>query len=99
MDISPALREGEACQIPAEPPGNADVPVGFSAGATCQRGRLAGRQRPENRRIAKMTTDVSTETAPRFDSAAEVPHEYDIFCEACGYSLVGLSNDRCPECG
>ena len=37
-------------------------------------------------------------TAP-FDPSAEVPDEYDVFCEACGYSLAGLTGDRCPECG
>ena len=34
-----------------------------------------------------------------FDPAAPVPAEYDVFCERCGYSLVGLVGDRCPECG
>src|SRR5205085_4354613 len=34
-----------------------------------------------------------------FDPSAPVPEEYDVFCEGCGYSLVGLSGDRCPECG
>ena len=34
-----------------------------------------------------------------FDPAAPVPTEYDVFCEGCGYSLVGLAGDRCPECG
>jgi len=48
---------------------------------------------------AKMATAVSTETTRQFDPAAEVPDEYDVFCEACGYSLAGLTNDRCPECG
>src|SRR5687768_6121468 len=38
-------------------------------------------------------------SAPSFDAAAAVPDEYDVLCEACGYSLVGLSGDRCPECG
>jgi hypothetical protein len=28
-----------------------------------------------------------------------VPSEYDLLCESCGYSLVGLMTDRCPECG
>lgn len=35
----------------------------------------------------------------RFDPSAPVPEEYDLFCHACGYSLVGLTGDRCPECG
>ena len=34
-----------------------------------------------------------------FDPAAPVPEEYDVFCHTCGYSLVGLVGDRCPECG
>src|SRR4051812_28321327 len=34
-----------------------------------------------------------------FDPSAPVPEEYDVFCEGCGYSLVGLAADRCPECG
>lgn len=34
-----------------------------------------------------------------FDPAAPVPEEFDVFCEGCGYSLVALSGDRCPECG
>lgn len=34
-----------------------------------------------------------------FDPSAPVPEEYDVFCHACGYSLVGLAGDRCPECG
>ena len=41
-------------------------------------------------------------TAPRPtlpDPSAPVPAEYDVFCEACGYSLLGLAGDRCPECG
>ena len=34
-----------------------------------------------------------------FDPSQAVPDEYDVFCETCGYSLAGLSGDRCPECG
>jgi hypothetical protein len=30
----------------------------------------------------------------------EVPDEFDLLCEHCGYSLVGLTTtNRCPECG
>jgi hypothetical protein len=36
---------------------------------------------------------------PTYDAAAPVPPEYDLFCESCGYSLIGLTGDRCPECG
>lgn len=33
-------------------------------------------------------------------SAVEpVPNEYDLLCEQCGYSLIGLMETRCPECG
>lgn len=28
-----------------------------------------------------------------------VPPEFDLLCEGCDYSLVGLMVDRCPECG
>jgi hypothetical protein len=28
-----------------------------------------------------------------------VPDEFDVLCEKCAYSLVGLTCDRCPECG
>ncbi|HEY8748809.1 MAG TPA: hypothetical protein VIM11_12590 [Tepidisphaeraceae bacterium] len=42
---------------------------------------------------------MSIDTAVRFDPAQEVPDQYDIFCESCAYSLVGLTGDRCPECG
>jgi hypothetical protein len=28
-----------------------------------------------------------------------VPDEFDVLCEQCTYSLVGLTCDRCPECG
>ena len=28
-----------------------------------------------------------------------VPDEFDLLCEGCGYSLIGLMSDRCPECG
>ena len=31
--------------------------------------------------------------------AQPVPVEYDLLCEGCGYSLLGLFSDRCPECG
>jgi hypothetical protein len=34
-----------------------------------------------------------------FDPAAPVAEEFDVFCEGCGYSLLGLAGDRCPECG
>src|SRR5438067_3390357 len=42
---------------------------------------------------------MSTKTTGAFDPARQVPDEYDVFCEACGYSLAGLMGDRCPECG
>jgi hypothetical protein len=48
-------------------------------------------------------TAISPETTSRvarpLDPGGEVPAEYDVFCEACGYSLLGIAADRCPECG
>lgn len=35
----------------------------------------------------------------QFDAAQMVPDAYDVFCEGCGYSLAGLTGNRCPECG
>ena len=46
-----------------------------------------------------MTMPASAVTTTPFDPSAAVPDAYDVFCEACGYSLVGLTGDRCPECG
>jgi hypothetical protein len=46
-----------------------------------------------------MEGNVSTDITPQFDPSREVPDEYDVFCESCGYSLAGLATDRCPECG
>jgi hypothetical protein len=37
--------------------------------------------------------------AQAFDAASPVSDAYDVFCEGCGYSLIGLAADRCPECG
>ena len=34
-----------------------------------------------------------------FDASAPVSDAYDVFCDGCGYSLIGLAADRCPECG
>jgi len=31
--------------------------------------------------------------------AEPVPDGFDLVCEHCGYSLVGLLENRCPECG
>jgi len=28
-----------------------------------------------------------------------VPAEFDLLCDSCGYSLIGLMVERCPECG
>ncbi len=36
---------------------------------------------------------------PVIDPSRPVPDAFDLQCEGCGYSLVGLSGDRCPECG
>ena len=43
--------------------------------------------------------DYLPATAAAHKSAGEVPAEYDVFCEGCGYSLAGIVTDRCPECG
>lgn len=40
----------------------------------------------------------SSQTTPSPDQP--VPDEFDLLCEHCGYSLVGLTaSNRCPECG
>jgi hypothetical protein len=46
-------------------------------------------------------TPATPSSAPSttFDPSVPVPEEYDVFCHACGYSLLGLAADRCPECG
>ena len=46
-----------------------------------------------------MPIDAPSAAPPAFDAGHEVPDEYDVFCEGCAYSLVGLTGDRCPECG
>jgi hypothetical protein len=28
-----------------------------------------------------------------------IPEAWDLHCEHCGYSLTGLTENRCPECG
>ena len=41
---------------------------------------------------------VDTRSVPAADQP--VPDEFDLLCEHCGYSLVGLTaSNRCPECG
>ena len=42
---------------------------------------------------------MPTDAIRHFDPAGEVPEEYDITCNSCGYSLISLSTNRCPECG
>src|SRR5687767_8684223 len=45
-------------------------------------------------------TDISANNlAPVHDPGAAVPAEYDVFCESFGYGLIGITADRCPECG
>ena len=44
-------------------------------------------------------TNATPAPSTAFDPAAPVPEEYDLFCDGCGYSLLGLAGDRCPECG
>ena len=48
---------------------------------------------------AERVPERASAPSTAFDPAAPVPEEYDVFCEGCGYSLVGLVGDRCPECG
>ena len=43
------------------------------------------------------TTTPTPPLAPAPDQP--VPADYDLLCEHCGYSLIGLTGDRCPECG
>ena len=43
---------------------------------------------------------MSSPVAPALiDPSQPVPDDFDVLCESCGYSLVGLNTDRCPECG
>jgi hypothetical protein len=42
-------------------------------------------------------TQESTIHAVRPDQP--VPDEFGVLCEQCSYSLIGLTCDRCPECG
>jgi hypothetical protein len=42
---------------------------------------------------------MSIGNTAQFDPSREVPDEYEVFCESCGYSLAGLATDHCPECG
>src|SRR5439155_17849799 len=45
-------------------------------------------------------SEADVRTDGRHPSPAEpVPEEFDLLCEGCGYSLVGLMGDVCPECG
>jgi hypothetical protein len=44
-------------------------------------------------------TPAATAPSTIFDPSAPVAEEYDVFCDGCGYSLLGLAADRCPECG
>ena len=34
----------------------------------------------------------------QYDAAAEVPEDYDPLCKACGHSLLGSADNRCPGC-
>jgi hypothetical protein len=42
---------------------------------------------------------LASAPAPAVSAAHPVPIEYELLCEQCGYSLLGLFSDRCPECG
>jgi len=39
------------------------------------------------------------QSRPLIDPSQPVPAQYDQICEGCGYTLIGLMTDRCPECG
>jgi hypothetical protein len=43
--------------------------------------------------------NVKGMTIAAIDPSQPVPDQFDLVCEWCGYSLVGLTIDRCPECG
>ena len=47
----------------------------------------------------RSSTQTVSPARPTPDPGREVPAEYDVFCEGCGYSLLGIAGDRCPECG
>jgi len=32
-------------------------------------------------------------------TTTQSPYADDLYCPECGYSLRGLTSDRCPECG
>lgn len=42
---------------------------------------------------------MSSPAPPTVSPDQPVPAEFDLLCESCGYSLIGLMVDRCPECG
>jgi hypothetical protein len=44
-------------------------------------------------------SDAAATEPAAIDPSRPVPDQFDLVCEWCGYSLVGLTNDRCPECG
>jgi len=43
--------------------------------------------------------EVTAQSPPIPSPDQPVPDEFDLVCEHCGYSLVGLTSNRCPECG
>jgi hypothetical protein len=46
------------------------------------------------------TNDELRSSQPAASPDQPVPDEFDLLCEHCGYSLVGLTtSNRCPECG
>ncbi len=34
-----------------------------------------------------------------YDDGEPIPQAWDLRCQSCGYSLTGLTERRCPECG
>src|SRR5947207_552309 len=48
---------------------------------------------------AAMSNPLTEKAATVPSPADPVPDEFDLLCERCGYSLVGLNGNVCPECG
>jgi hypothetical protein len=67
------------------------LPGGYAAHPTCDDGR--------RRMNASHPTDTTLPARPVPDASQPAPEEYDALCETCGYSLIALAGDRCPECG
>ncbi len=49
--------------------------------------------------IEAVASGAVSPPAQVIDPSQPVPDRFDLQCESCGYSLVGLITERCPECG